>query len=191
MYGQDREIVWTYTIPGDPIRSESYTRVGPGYATFDVVGPGNPGQVTIEIVTPTAMSFDSTWDGFTSSDDGELRTHRSTESQDEYGTYAYVSVRDPERADSSDVTVGETSLALRSFPGDAEWSAFVTEQVTAGLPVLEETIGHSWPGAWSTIREDVSPEVLGYASFDPARVRSSFPRISTRPCSCTSSVTPG
>jgi hypothetical protein len=169
MYGQEREIVWTYTIPGDPIRSESYTRVGPGYATFTAVGSGDTGQVTIEIVTPTTMTFDSTWDGFTSSDDGDLRTHRSTESQDEYGTFAYVSVRDPEQADTSDVTVGETTLTLSSFPGDAEWSEFVTEQVTAGLPLLEETIGISWPGGVDTIREDVSPEVLGYAWFDPGR----------------------
>ena len=169
MYGQEREIVWTYTIPGDPIRSDSYTRVGPGYATFTAVASGDTGQVAIEIVTPTEMTFDSTWDGFTSSDDGELRTHRSTESQDEYGTFAYVSVRDPEQADTSDVTVGETTLTLSSFPGDAEWSEFVTEQVTAGLPLLEETIGVSWPGGVDTIREDVSPEVLGYAWFDPGR----------------------
>lgn len=166
-YGQEREIVWSYTIPGDPIRSESYTRVGPGYATFTVFASGDLGQVTIEIVTPTSMAFDSTWDGFTASEDGDLRTHRSTESQDEFGTFAYVSVRDPEQADTSEVTVGETTLTLSSFPGDEEWSAFVSEQVTTGLPLLEETIGHSWPGGVDTIREDVSPEVLGYAWFDP------------------------
>lgn len=169
MYGQEREIVWTYTIPGDPIRSESYTRVGPGYATFAVVGSGDTGQVTIEIVTPTAMTFDSTWDGFTASEDGDLRTHRSTESQDEYGTSAYVSVRDPGQADTSELTVGGTTLTLSSFPGDAEWTDFVTEQVMVGLPMLEEAIGQPWPGGVDVIREDVSPEVLGYAWFDPGR----------------------
>lgn len=169
MYGQEREIVWSYTIPGDAIRSESYTRVGPGYATFAVVAAGDRGQVTIEIVTPTAMTFDSTWDGFASSDDGAFRTHRSTESQDEYGTSAYVSLRDPERADTSDVTVGEMTLTLSSFPGDVEWSDFVAEQVTTGLPMLEETIGQPWPGGVEVIREDVSPEILGYAWFDPGR----------------------
>lgn len=169
MYGQEREIVWTYTIPGDPIRSDSYTRVGPGYATFAVVASGDTDQVTIEIVTPTAMTFDSTWDGFSSSEDGDLRTHRSTESQDEYGASAYVSVRDPDQADTSDVTVGETTLTLSSFPGDDEWRDFVAEQVSAGLPMLEATIGQSWPGGVEVIREDVSPEVLGYAWFDPGR----------------------
>ncbi len=167
MYGQKRTIVWTYTIPGDPIRSDSYTRVGPGYATFAVVGSGDDGNVSIEIVTPRSMTFDSTWDGFTSSDDGDTRVHRSTESQDDYGTVAYVSVRDPDQADTSQVTAGEDTLTLSSFPGDEDWTDFVTTQVTEGLPLLEETIGQPWPGGVDTIRKDVSPEVLGYAWFDP------------------------
>ncbi|OLT53161.1 hypothetical protein [Cellulosimicrobium sp. CUA-896] len=44
---------------------------------------------------------------------------------------------------------------------------FVEQQVTAGLPVLEEVVGHPWPGGLEVIREDVSPQVIGYAWFDP------------------------
>ncbi|WP_353708300.1 hypothetical protein ABRQ22_01275 [Cellulosimicrobium sp. ES-005] len=165
-YGRERTVEWSYTIPGEPIRSEGYTRVGPGYATFAVNAAGDPGQVTVEIATPTSMDFDSTWDGFTPILDGETRTHRATESTDDYGTWAFVSLRDPEQADETSVDIGGNELVLESFPGDTEWSGFVEEQVVAGMPVLERAVGMPWPGSLERIREDVSPGVLGYAWFD-------------------------
>ncbi|WP_264031220.1 hypothetical protein [Cellulosimicrobium sp. SH8] len=167
-YGRERTVEWSYTIPGEPIRSEGYTRVGPGYATFAVNAAGDPGQVTVEIATPTSMDFDSTWDGFTPVLDGETRTHRATESTDDYGTWAFVSLRDPAQADETSVDVGGNELVLESFPGDTEWSGFVEEQVVTGMPVLERAVGMPWPGSLERIREDVSPGVLGYAWFDSA-----------------------
>jgi hypothetical protein len=167
-YGRERTIEWAYTVPGEPVRSEGYTRVGPGYATFAVNAVGDRGQVSVEIVTPTSMDFDSTWDGFTPILDGETRTHRATDSTDDYGTWAFVSLRDIGQSDMTTVEVGGTELVLESFPGDTEWSAFVAEQVTTGLPILERTVGMPWPGNLERIREDVSPGVLGYAWFDSA-----------------------
>lgn len=165
-YGQSRTIEWTYDIPGAPIRSEDYTRVGPGYATFAAQGVGDPGQVTVEVVLPAAMSFDSTADVFTSSRDGRTTTYTATENTDEGGIWAAVSARDADQADEKHVEVGDVRLTLQSFPGDREWLRFVSKQVTAGLPVLEKTVGQPWPGGLDTIREDVSPQVLGYAWFD-------------------------
>ncbi|KLN33156.1 hypothetical protein FB00_19135 [Cellulosimicrobium funkei] len=167
-YGRERTVEWSYTIPGEPIRSEGYTRVGPGYATFAVNAAGDPGQVTVEIATPTSMDFDSTWDGFEPILEGETRTHRATESTDDYGTWAFVSLRDPAQADETSVDVGGNELVLESFPGDTEWSGFVEEQVVAGMPALERAVGMPWPGSLERIREDVSPGVLGYAWFDSA-----------------------
>jgi hypothetical protein len=167
-YGRERTIDWAYTIPGEPVRSEGYTRVGPGYATFAVNAVGDRGQVSVEIVTPTSMDFDSTWDGFTPILDGETRTHRATDSTDDYGTWAFVSLRDLGQSEMTTVEAGGTELVLESFPGDSEWSGFVAEQVTAGLPILERAVGMPWPGNLERIREDVSPGVLGYAWFDSA-----------------------
>lgn len=167
-YGHERTVEWAYTIPGEPIRSEGYTRVGPGYATFAVNAPGDPGQVEVEIVTPTSMDFDSTWDGFTPILQGTTRTHRATDSTDDHGTWAFVSLRDPDQAETTTVEVGGSELVLESFPGDTEWSTFVAEQLTSGMPHLERAVGMPWPGSLERIREDVSPGVLGYAWFDPA-----------------------
>ncbi len=165
-YGRSRTIEWTYTIPGAPIRSADYTRVGPGYATFAAQGIGDPGQVAVEVVVPADMSFDATADVFTSSRDGGTTTYTASESTEDDGFWALVSARDPSAADEQQVEVGDATLTLQSFPGDDEWLAFAGEQVTTGLPVLEEIVGQPWPGGLETIREDVSPTVLGYAWFD-------------------------
>lgn len=165
-YGRSRTIEWTYTIPGAPIRSEDYTRVGPGYATFAAQGVGDPGQVTVEVVVPADMSFDATSDVFTSARDGETTTYTASENTEENGFWALVSARDASAVDEEELEVAGVTLRLQSFPGDGEWLSFVSDQVTAGLPVLEATVGHPWPGGLETIREDVSPKVLGYAWFD-------------------------
>jgi len=165
-YGRERTVEWAYTVPGEPLRSEGYTRVGPGYATFAVNAAGDPGQVVVEVVAPTSMDFDSTWDGFTPIDEGTSRTHRASGSTDDLGTWAFVSLRDAAQSESTTIEVGGTKLVLESFPGDTEWSGFVAEQVTAGLPALERAVGMPWPGDLERIREDVAPEVLGYAWFD-------------------------
>ncbi len=166
-YGRSRTIEWTYSVAGEPIRSAGLTRVGEGYATFPVQGIGEPGQVGVDVVLPASMTFDATTDVFTRSEEGGVVTYSTRESTDEYGIWAVVSARDPEAADERALEVGDTTLTLQSFPGDGEWADFVETQVEKGLPVLEDVIGHPWPGGLEVIREDVSPQVLGYAWFDP------------------------
>ena len=166
-YGQSRAIEWTYTIPGEPVRSRDFTRVGRGYATFAAQGVGDPGQVTVEVTVPTSMTFDSTSDGFAEKRGRSTYTYTADENTDEYGIWAAVSARDPKQADKRQIDVGDAKISLQSFPGDEKWLRFVGKRVTEGLPVLEDVVGHPWPGGLETIREDVSPQVTGYAWFDP------------------------
>ena len=166
-YGQSRTIEWSYVIPGEPVRSKDFTRVGRGYATFAAQGVGDAGQVTVEVTVPTSMTFESTSDGFTEKRAGAKTTYTATESTDDYGIWAAVSARDPKQADTRTVDVGDATITLESFPGDTKWLGFVGKRVTTGLPVLEDVVGHPWPGGLETIREDVSPQVTGYAWFDP------------------------
>ena len=42
--GRSREIELTFRVPGEEPRSPDSTRVGAGYATFAVYGPGDPGR---------------------------------------------------------------------------------------------------------------------------------------------------
>ncbi len=164
-YGQSRTIKWSYTIPGAPFRAADWTRVGPGFATFAAQGVGDPGDVRVVVVVPASMTFQSTVD-FAERRKGDAVTYTTTENTDEYGIWAAVSARDPERADERAVEFRDDALQLLSLPGDTAWTDFAAERVSAGLPVLEGIIGEPWPGGMDKIREDVSPHVLGYAWFD-------------------------
>ena len=165
-YGQTRTIEWSFVVPGEPVRSADYTRVGDGFATFAVSGVGDVGRTTVEVVLPASMTFDATSDAFTSERTGKSVTYRATENTDKDGIWAVVSARDPRKADEKSVDVDGTSLTLQSFPGDTRWTGFVAKRLQKGLPVLEDLVGQPWPGGLDTIREDVSPKVLGYAWFD-------------------------
>jgi hypothetical protein len=164
-YGQSRTIEWSYTIPGAPFRAADWTRVGPGFATFAAQGVGDPGNVGVVVVVPATMTFHGTGN-FAERREGDAVTYTATENTDEYGIWAAVSARDPERADERAVEFGDSALRLLSLPGDTAWTDFAAERVTAGLPVLEDIIGVPWPGGMDKIREDVSPHVLGHVWFD-------------------------
>ncbi|GAA1993192.1 hypothetical protein GCM10009718_33620 [Isoptericola halotolerans] len=166
-YGRTRTIEWTYEIGGSPIRSERWTRVGPGYATFAAQAAGDPGRTSVEVVVPRSMTFDATTD-FTTERRGKRSVYSLDRHTDEWGIWAAVSVRDPGQADEEEVAVGDATLTLQSFPGDDAWREFAADRITVGLPVLEGYLGAPWPGRIDVVREDVSPMVLGYAWFDDA-----------------------
>jgi hypothetical protein len=168
-YGGTRTIEWSFVIPGEPVRSKDYTRVGDGFATFATSGLGDAGRTTVEVVLPASMTFDATSDAFTEERSGRTVTYTATENTDKDGIWAVVSARDPKKADEKTVEVDGTSLTLQSFPGDEKWTSFVSRGLTKGLPALEEAVGQPWPGGLETIREDVSPKVLGYAWFDAGK----------------------
>ncbi|MGF0118335.1 hypothetical protein ACQFYA_18735 [Promicromonospora sp. Marseille-Q5078] len=166
-YGSSRTIEWTYVVPGEPVRSEDYTRVGDGFATFATSGVGDAGHTTVEVVLPASMTFDATSDAFGAKRTGRTVTYTATENTDKDGIWAVVSARDPKKADTTEVHTDAADLTLQSFPGDERWSRFVGDRLEEGMPVLEDLVGMAWPGGLDTIREDVSPKVLGYAWFDP------------------------
>ncbi|GAA1735608.1 hypothetical protein GCM10009809_33500 [Isoptericola hypogeus] len=165
-YGSTRTIEWSFLVPGEPVRSEDDTRVGRGYATFTVQASGDPGQVSVEVVLPSAMTFDATLDGFTSERHGRTTTYRATQGVDAQGVWAVVSARDPRQVDERRVTAGGATLTLQGFPGDERWLRFAERGVGRGVPALEDVVGHEWPGGLDMVREDVSPQARGYAWFD-------------------------
>ncbi|PFG44608.1 hypothetical protein ATJ88_3338 [Isoptericola jiangsuensis] len=166
-YGRSRTITWTYEVDGAPVRSKRWTRVGPGYATFAVQSWGDDGRTTVEVDVPRDMTLDSTADFAEERGPRNKPTVYTLDEQNaENGIWAAVSVRDPDRADAREITVGDATLTVEGFPGDEKWLRFAAKQVETGLPELERLVGSPWPARVDVVREDVSPQVLGYAWFD-------------------------
>lgn len=167
-YGQRRQVVLTFDAPGEAPRSADGTRVGPGYATFAVYGFGDAGRNRVEVVAPAAMTFDSTRDDFESATTGATATHTLTAVDDGGGSWAVVSLRDPEQVEEQPVSVSGTDVLLVGYPDDPKWLDFTSTKVAAGIPALERLVGTDWPGGLQRIREDPTPSVRGFDGwFDP------------------------
>lgn len=162
-YGKSRTITWTYELTGAPIRAKkNRIRIGDGYAVFPVIGLGDDGQVTVDVVLPKSMTFTASSGDFTKRTKGRTTTWHSEGDFVDAG----VSARDPKAFDEKKIAIGDTKLSLQSFPDDKKWLGFVEKRVIEGMPVLEELTGNEWPGGLETIREDGSAEAVGYAWFD-------------------------
>lgn len=163
LYRRQRTIELTFDVRGAAHRSVDPTRVGRGYASFVVSGPGDPGSARLTVRAPAGYDFSSTSDAFSSGTSGGRSTHvLSDVTGDGPGLWAVVSLRDPDAATERDIRVGDLSLTLSSFPDDPRWTAFAERTVTRGIPTLERLTGTRWPGGLKTVREDSSPGVRGY-----------------------------
>lgn len=171
LYGQSRTIELSYVLPPTAPRSAGTTRVGPGYATFELFGEGDVGQTTLEVVAPQEMTFDAT-EGFeeAGSDDG-MTTYRNTTSLSDGGAWAAVSLRAPDEEQSSTIMVQDNPMTLLAYPDDEQWLEFATEGVRNGIPALEGLTGSPWPGDVLTIRQDVGVEIFGWGGWYDGRER--------------------
>jgi hypothetical protein len=168
LYGQSRAVTVRFLLRGAKPRSPAPTRVGPGYASFAVFGPGDPGHNTVEVVLPGSMTFDATTEAFTRHATGATVTYTATRNNEDSGFWAIVSARDPEVSRSKRVIVGQQWIRVVAYRDDPRWLSFVSSQMRTGVPVLEKLIGTTWPGGVSTVREDRGVTVRGYDGwFDP------------------------
>ncbi len=169
LYGQRRTVTVTFVLEGEKPRSRNQTRVGPGYATFAVYGPGDPGQNTVEVVLPASMSFDATTEAFTADEGSRTTSYTATTNAESSGFWAVVSARDLDIARTKKVGVGGQDVEVVAYRDDRRWLRFVTSRMAKGVPVLEELVGTPWPGGLTTVREDRSVNVRGYDGWFDSR----------------------
>src|SRR5690606_22186588 len=163
LYGATRTIDLTFTLEGQPARSDDPTRIGPGYATFGVFGPGDPGNNTVEVVVDEDLELDSTARSFTPAPGPDGTTvYTSTEDNLAPGFSATMSVRSTSVGEGRQVTVGGVALALVPYPDDPEWADFIESRAGEGIPILSELVGQPWPGDIDRIREDAGSQVRGF-----------------------------
>ena len=165
-YPDSRTLELSFTLTGQPPRSEDPTRIGAGYATFPVFGPGDPGESTVEVVVPSGLEVDSTASSFTPTENPDGTTlYRTQEDNLSPGFAATMSVRSRGVGEGRAVTVGGVDLELVPYPNDPEWASFIEGRADAGLPVLVDLLGQPWPGDVDRIREDSGSQVRGFEGW--------------------------
>jgi hypothetical protein len=169
-YRETLRLTLTYDLLGQPPRDPNPSRANGAYAAFNAYGVGDAGEVTVRVVVPPDWQVDQFGDDavITVEDGNTVYTAADIESPDEFNLF--ISARNDGALASAPVTVDGNEFDLRHWPGDDEWRAFVEEQITEGLPVLETLIGQEWPRTGTfEVRQANTPYLYGYAGWFSGR----------------------
>lgn len=144
-YQETMGVLLEYEIPGDPPRSETTFRINPSYINFSVFGWGDPGLVTVNVVTPTEFDIEFTgseWDDIRSVDGSTIHVVSGIDELEDF--VIHVRGYNDSALVRESLDVEDAEIVVGAWPGDREWSALVSDTITSGLPVLMESIGLPW-----------------------------------------------
>lgn len=180
-FGQSARLTVRFTLPAGSAGSDNIARINPAYASFVAWTSPIIEQATVTVLLPAGFEDRSTgpqpFD--IEIDAGQQRLVAADVDPETY--YAVVSVANDDALEQDVVSLtdglldpsltidGESSVRVRSWPGDEQWRRHVIDGVEKGLPQLVELVGQPWPIAGElTITESFSPYLYGYAGwYDP------------------------
>ncbi len=158
--GQSVTISLDHDLIGAEPRSANFTRVGHGYASFEVFALGDPGQASVRVDHGIGMTVDGGALNLKESPHGPW-AETSTNTIDG-GIAGVVSLRLPSAFTSETLKVGPAVFHIEPWPEDQPWKTRVVTGVQQGVPALSTILGTPWPTTGTTLREDAVVTVNGY-----------------------------
>lgn len=164
--GQTRSVMLTYDITGTRPRSTGVVRINPAYVSFLAIAVGDPGLGSVRVAVPGGFQAETVGATMRRASEGGSTVFTATGVEQPLRFSALVSARNDTALGRVDADVGARDILIRPWPGDDEWTKFVANQVTAGIPVLEQLIGQPWPlTAQLKVVEAATPYLRGYAGW--------------------------
>ena len=171
-YQERLDMVVTFDLPGYPPRDPEPWRANEAFVAFVAWGFGDPGAGTVRIVTPTAAEV-----AMPELDDGSypmpevvtfgeatVHTFARLDQPDEFGLF--VTAADDRKLVASRLDVDGNQVVVQAWPDDAGWAEFMTAQVRAGLPALEQLTGQPLDDDQRLVlRESAKPSLEGYSGW--------------------------
>jgi hypothetical protein len=168
-YGETATVTTRYTLLGDPPRTiDSVARINAAYASFPVYGWGDAGAVDVRVEVPASWDIDYVGGDLTRVPSDAVDAYEASGvDPDEF--LVWFTARDDSKLERTTLEVDGRGFDVLAWPGDVAWRDFVTTQITSGIPVLEDLVGHDWPVDGTTDVIEASTGYLrGYAGFyDP------------------------
>ncbi|MDH4306850.1 MAG: hypothetical protein OEX04_05175 [Acidimicrobiia bacterium] len=163
--GQPRSIFLDFRLEGGEARSNGDLRVNPAYAWFYLWAFGDPGLASVRV--EIASGFEATFLGEpleASGEEGGFGVYTSGGIAEPDMWLSVVSARNDRALTETVIDVAGTTVTLRSWPDDTEWSNRVAEILEEGIPVLTEMTGLGWAED-VTVIESLEPEINGYGGW--------------------------
>lgn len=183
-YRQTTEVVISFTLPGGAARGDELTRVNGAYAGFQAWVDPRLEAASLAVITPPGFVDRSTGsETFGASErregpDGPEHWFVIEDVDPEF-QWASVSLARDESLVTTEFDVdvdediedrGRVSFDVLAWPGDQQWTEFVTDNLDTGLPLLADEIGLPWPlDRDLTVIESYDPYLNGYAGWYDVR----------------------
>ena len=165
-YGQTQQVHVTYDLQKVPPRSDAFTRLNKAYATFPALALGDPGLTSVEILIPDGWEVELVGDEMEESERDGRQLFTAESIDDPEAWEVLVSARDDSKLLERSVAVGDDEVRVLGWPDDEEWADFAEDQVSGGVPALEDLIGIDWPADTTIdVVETASPYLYGYAGW--------------------------
>lgn len=167
VHGSPQDLTISYELPAQPPRSEAITRVNDAYAAWFVAAAGDPGSAELRIEVPRDFEL-----GIAATPTN-LHTRRGTDhlvisnrgAADPDGLYFALSVVREDAMVDEELSFGDATVTVRSWPQDDEWHDFATDLVGRAVPLLTELVGRPLPDPTITLMETSGGAHLGYGGF--------------------------
>jgi hypothetical protein len=161
-YGRQKALRVTYDLPSGAPRTAAPVRVGDGYVAFVAWAAGRAGGGSITIEAPTSLPLDTLGPDWRITVDGAVTTYYKSAVADPSTYQALIAGSSDNARTTTELDVAGHRFELASWPGDDEWTGYVSGVIDAALPALEAAIGHPWPVEDTfVVRETYSPGGLG------------------------------
>jgi hypothetical protein len=166
-YRQTRTYTVAFTLPGLAPRSDGLTRINDAVAAFLAVAHGDPGLASVEVVLPASLDTEVVGADVEDRIDGDSRIYTAAGIAEPDTWAASILARDEEALVDNRIEAAGHTIDVRAWPGDTEWSGFVTQQAQAGIPALEDLIGLPWPAPAEglDVVESVTPLAHGFGGW--------------------------
>lgn len=165
-FNESQAIRLSYDLPYQAPRSPGLSRANDALVMFPAFSPGDSGITDIEVRIPAGFAIEVVGSPLEQQEaDGQVvLSHAAIEDPDDFT--AIVVATDNDRLTSQTVDVDGRPVEVRAWPGDSQWSDFVSGQLGAVMPALTELIGQPWPTERGLqVIETASPYAHGYAGW--------------------------
>ena len=171
-YEERLDVVVTFDLPGYPPRDPEPWRANEAFVAFVAWGFGDPGAGTVRIVTPTSAAV-----AMPELDDGSypmpevvtfgastIHTFARLAAPDQFALF--VTAADDRKLVESRLDIDGSRVVVQAWPDDAGWAEFMTTQVRAGLPALEQLTRQPLDDDQRLVlRESAKPSLEGYSGW--------------------------
>ncbi len=166
VYGSPQTITVVFDLAGQAPRSKSPTRVNAGYASWLLLGAGDPGAIDIVIDVPEEFALTLSQPVQAPTEPrGDRQIYRIDRINNLENAVMLASASNDDALSEAQVSLENIEVTIKAWPGDRRWKTFATRWTERGLPALEELIGLDAPEDELSVVESSLAYSLGYAGF--------------------------